>query len=173
MRALDVGPAIVEVAEPPLQTGSPPAPPLAAENPPVEPESDSDGSSGGSVSPAGDQPGIASDKQSDAVSKTDHVEVCPGRPAAAQGLDITTRRPEFTNLTRITARPRSPVVRVRFDRRGRVAEASITSSSGYADVDEPVLNAIYLWRAKGKRLDQIDGADPRAGIWVTFNVLLN
>ena len=94
-----------------------------------------------------------------------------GQPVVAEGLEIATRRAQFTPLVRTIATPMRPVVRMRFDRQGRVADASIVRSSGFEDVDEPVLNAVYSWTAKGERLSKISPLDPKAGITLTFTIL--
>ncbi|HYE03100.1 MAG TPA: hypothetical protein VD963_07680 [Phycisphaerales bacterium] len=104
-------------------------------------------------------PGEPSDKEADATSADAVLEVRPGRPAAGAGLDIQTRRPQFSRIARATASPGNPVVRISFDRSGRVVSARFVVRSGYAEVDEPVLNAVYLWTARGRALrDLRDGA---------------
>lgn len=120
----------------------------------------------------GDGAGIASDKQADPTSTRASVKVVPGRPASAQGLEIATRRPEFTRLTRVVSSPSNPVLRIKFDRTGRVSNAEIIESGGSPDIDEPVRNAVYRWTAKGAPLAALDPRDPNAGVTLVVTILL-
>lgn len=113
-----------------------------------------------------------SDKEADATSLTEAVDVRPGRPAAAQGLDITTRRPVFTTLTTLTTWPENPVVRLTFNRHGRVSRVEWVRRSGYPSVDEPVLNALYAWTARGRAIQDLPADDPEAGVSIVVRVIL-
>ncbi|MBC7835371.1 MAG: hypothetical protein H7Y88_09770 [Phycisphaerales bacterium] len=114
---------------------------------------------------------IESDRESDATSTEATIEIRPGKPAAGQGLDIRTKRPEFSKFTRLTAAPRNPELRLKFDRRGKVVSAVFLVRSGYKDVDEPVLNAVYLWTAKGEALARLPD-DPTAGLSIRVRIVL-
>jgi hypothetical protein len=121
----------------------------------------------------GTRPGEKSPKESDASSTTPTVEIRPGKPAAAQGLDITTKRPIFTSLTRVTAYPQqNPLLKVTFNRAGLVSKVLLVESSGAPDVDSPIVNSVYQWTAKGKLLAEISPTDPTGGITVSFRILL-
>lgn len=120
----------------------------------------------------GNNAGEQSPKEADASSTTPTIEIRPGRPAAAQGLDITTKRPNFTRLTRATAYPQNPLLKVTFNRSGIVSKVVLAESSGIQDVDGPVINAVYQWTAKGKILAEISAADPTGGITVSIRILL-
>jgi hypothetical protein len=113
-----------------------------------------------------------SDKESDAASLEEAVNVRPGRPAAARGLDIITRRPVFTTLTTLTTWPENPVVRLTFNRRGRVSKVEWIRRSGYPSVDEPVLNALYAWTARGQAINDLSEDDADAGVSVVVRVIL-
>jgi hypothetical protein len=119
----------------------------------------------------GENPGQISEKESDAASIEQMLTVRPGMPAAAEGLEIITRRPNFTRLTRVTAAPGNPIVRIFFKRTGTVGRVELLRSSGSDDVDGPVLNAVYNWRAKGKALDDLPNR-PTAGITLTVTIVL-
>lgn len=119
----------------------------------------------------GERPAIESDKQSDATSTQETVEIDPGRNAAAQGLDIVTRRPYFTRLTRVTARPSNPLVRITFNRQGRVSRVEMVESSGNEDVDGPVINACYQWTARGRALSELP--EGKVGKTLTVRILLH
>lgn len=92
---------------------------------------------------------------------------------AAEGLSITTVRPRFSLYTRLIANPRDPLVEVQFDRQGRVRHARLLQSSGRDDVDRPVLDAIYQWKAKGEAIDALGAADSDAALLtVRFRIAL-
>ena len=116
-----------------------------------------------------------SDKDADAVSKeTDETvtEYLLGKPLVAQGLDIRTVRPVWSIRTMLLARPRNPRVRIHFDRTGKVTLAVIEESSGEPDVDRPLLDAIYQWRAVGDRLLELPEEDPDATIAIALTIKL-
>lgn len=119
--------------------------------------------------------GQISDKESEATALKDRVKVTPGQPVAAKGLEIKTRRPVFSRYVRVMAAPRNAVVRVRFTREGRVASAEMLRSSGWEDVDRPLLDAVYQWTATGKRLQELpetrEGAAP-ATVSMVFEIVL-
>jgi hypothetical protein len=100
----------------------------------------------------------------------------PGRPLAAAGLDITTVRPRWSISTRATRDPANPTVSITFGRSGNVIRAEITRGSGFADVDGPLLTAIYRWTAKGEPLRRLpprsDTAEPEPGVTITLRVML-
>lgn len=120
------------------------------------------------------RPGEVSDRESDAAAVRSAVNVDPGRPAATKGLKINTVRPEWSTTTRIVALPKNPVVRVRFNRAGKVVDANFVDryDTGWPDVDGPLLDAIYRWKAEGDRLRELPENDPEAVITVTFRITL-
>ena len=120
------------------------------------------------------RPGEVSDRESDAAAVRSAVNVDPGRPAATKGLKINTVRPEWSTTTRIVALPKNPVVRVRFNRAGKVVDANFVDryDTGWPDVDGPLLDAIYRWKAEGERLRELPENDPEAVITVTFRITL-
>ncbi|MCW5777365.1 MAG: hypothetical protein KIS87_13085 [Phycisphaeraceae bacterium] len=163
---------------------SPEAPPPALPEPRPQPTPQAQPSEQPAPpSPPAPTPGveasIESTKESPATSTRPPVEVSPGQPVAAEGLDIETVRPRWTLVTRMTALPRNPVVRVTFGRDGRVARAEFVPgrNTGYADVDGPLLDAVYRWRARGRALDElpagVGGAEGEAaGITLEFRLVL-
>lgn len=118
--------------------------------------------------------GDLSDRESDAAAVRSAVTVDPGRPAATKGLKINTVRPEWSTTTRIVALPKNPVVRVRFNRAGKVVDANFVDryDTGWPEVDGPLLDAIYRWKAEGERLRELPENDPDAVITVTFRITL-
>jgi len=118
------------------------------------------------------EPANPSESESMAVSIEETIEVSPGKPAAVEGLEIITVRPRWNIGTRLTASPRNPMVRIVFIRDGSVLEANFTQGgSGFSSVDEPLLDAIYSWRAKGKRLEELSTREG-ATLSITMRILL-
>lgn len=123
---------------------------------------------------AGQAPGERSEKEADAASRDAPIEIVLGRPAAAAGLEIITRRPKhplFTQLTLVTSRPSNPEFEVHFDRSGRVLDVKVVKSSGIASVDGPLVAAVYGWTARGERLGRI-GPGPDATLAVPVTILI-
>jgi hypothetical protein len=118
--------------------------------------------------------GEKSDSQSDAFAIAEAITVTPGRVAAHKGLRITTVRPEWSITTRLTITPRNPVVRIVFGKSGRVIKADFVKgqSSGFEEVDGPLLDALYRWTAAGEALTRIPAHDPLAGVTMSFRVII-
>lgn len=112
------------------------------------------------------------DREADGSSVKRAATFRNGRVEAGQGLDIRTVRPIFTAVTRALAVPSAPIVEVKFDKAGMVRRVHVIRSSGYDDVDGPIVNAVYQWRAAGKELATI-GDEPDAGLVMRVTFLLN
>jgi TonB family protein len=121
--------------------------------------------------PAGD-PGEKADKEADATSIKQAVVYRNGRVRAGEGVDIKTVRPEFSSFTVLTALPRAPVVEITFTTKGKVKSVRMLQSSGYKDVDEPILNAVWAWSAKGKKLEALARQNPNAVLKISVRMLL-
>ena len=109
--------------------------------------------------PPGDNPAEKADRESDATST---IDVPPklwkaGKPLAAHGLQIQTRRPEFTILTRLTASVCDPVLEIRFRSDGRPSFVRIIKSACDDRVDSELVTTLYRWRATGKPLENLTG----------------
>jgi outer membrane biosynthesis protein TonB len=87
--------------------------------------------------------------------RTDRVS--PGSVIVADGIEIHTAHPRFALATTLTAVPGNTRVRVVFNTAGEVIEAQLLASTGYLDVDGPILQSLYRWRARGRRLEELDG----------------
>lgn len=111
-----------------------------------------------------------SEKQSDATALTTPIDIRLGRPAASQGLDIVTQRPNFTRLTRVIAWPDNPLLKVTFNKSGLVINVELVESSGVSDIDDPVINAIYRWTARGKTLEKLPNEN--STLTVSVRILL-
>jgi hypothetical protein len=116
-------------------------------------------------------PGNA-DKQADATSRKKVVEYRLGEPLAAEGLDIKTVRPQWSIRTQVMTFPRSPLVRISFNRFGSAAKVELLQSTGYEDVDRPLMDALYRWRATGEALRALSPTDPDATVEVTLRIRL-
>ncbi|MFM9997082.1 MAG: hypothetical protein ACKVU4_14935 [Phycisphaerales bacterium] len=121
---------------------------------------------------------VVTDKESIASALRDAPSVAPGRVLAAEGLEIQTRRPRWSRVTQLTRSPANPVVQITFGRDGSVRRAGFLSDgavvfgSGFQDVDEPLLSAIFLWTARGEALDRLPPDDPEAGVTIRVRVIL-
>jgi len=82
--------------------------------------------------------------------------VRPGAVLTRRGLRIKTIRPRFSAVTQVSAVPANPLVRVSFNREGQVISARFIRSTGYADVDGPILASLYRWSAAGALLRTLD-----------------
>ncbi|HZW10373.1 MAG TPA: hypothetical protein VFF69_10760 [Phycisphaerales bacterium] len=166
-RALEAAarPAAGGPAESPAST--PPDLAASAESPPAPAAAP-----GGSPAAAPDA--LPSEKQSAPTSSDEPIDWAPGRPAAAEGLDIVTVDPRWTIATRLSALPRNPVVRIDFGKDGHVRKAEFLpeQNTGYRDVDGPLLDALYRWSAKGKALDQLPADQPDSVVSLKFRIIL-
>lgn len=137
--------------------GAAAAPPLA---PPTPATAASASGSPSAPGPVGSNPntnGNQSDRESDPTSL---VDVPPdqwkrGKPLAARGIEIKTRRPVFPELTRLTSAPANPIVEILFDRTGVPRKARVLKSSGDPRIDGPVIDSLYRWRASGESLTRL------------------
>lgn len=140
--------------------------PVPAAEPSEQTQSPADGGQG--------DPGVPADRESAPVSIANvPIEMRElGNPLAAAGLDIKTVRPRFTHYTRLTVLPDDPLIRVEFDRTGKVVKAELLESSGHRNVDNPILDAVYRWSASGKPLETLEGEGSPATIPIEFRIVL-
>ena len=78
-----------------------------------------------------------------------------GKPLASKGLELVPKKPVFTTLQTLSGAANMLVV-IEFEGSGKPKEASILSSSGSSSIDSAVLASLYRWRARGKRLEDLD-----------------
>lgn len=101
----------------------------------------------------------------------------PNAPIVGKGMEILTVRPRYTAAVRLSAVPKNPIVVMWFDASGKVSKAEFLRdgkklySSGVSGVDQPLLNAIYQWRAKGKEIDALDVDDPESLVEVSIKIV--
>ena len=96
------------------------------------------------------------EKESDPFDLTESFRIVPGHVIVRRGIEIQTVKPRFGVATRVSMLPGNPTAKVRFDRNGRVIRVWLTRSSGYPSVDLPVVASMYRWRAKGKKLAELN-----------------
>lgn len=140
--------------------------PATPQTPPQNPQPAQTGATSPVVAPVPGPPGAPgtsqeqgekSDRESDATSVVDAPPSTwrNGKPLARKGVEVKTRKPELPILTRLTTSPANPVCEIIFGRDGVPVTCRILQSSGYPDIDGPVLDALYRWRAKGSQLDKL------------------
>lgn len=121
--------------------------------------------------PISGESGENADRESDAATVNPVKNADLGKPLAAEGLSIRTVRPDFSNVTLATARPRNPVVRIDFRRNGKPIRVVVIRSSGHEQVDIDVRKALYSWRASGEALLQLpDPEDPNSPAYVSVKL---
>jgi len=98
------------------------------------------------------------DRESEAAQQRDDrpQQVQPGRVFVSRGIKIETAHPRFDAVTLSSALPTNPLVRIRFGTDGRVMRATIVESTGFQDVDGPLLASLYKWKATGEELTKRD-----------------
>ncbi len=87
--------------------------------------------------------------ESEPVSRIAVARLVPGAVWARQGIRINTVRPRWPVVTRMTASPRNPIVRIEFNGDGEVTSMQFVRASGWKNVDSPLRIAIYKWTAEG------------------------
>ena len=113
---------------------------------------------------AADEDGLPSDREATPASDEEPIVVEPGKPAAAEGVEIRTVRPEFSATARVFFSRygrREAVVEIAFGPDGRVKSAEFARDEGRSlrtgvpEIDRSLLDAVYRWRASGERLDEL------------------
>lgn len=128
------------------------------------------------------KPGEEDDRESVAsmIKRADSKKASDlNRPLSSAGLEIKPVEPRYPAAVRFTQLPRNPVVRIRFNAEGKVIfadflrdeEKRIVYDTGSKPVDEPLISAIYKWRAEGKPLEQLDPNDPDSFIEIPMKIL--
>ena len=165
----------------PVPTPEPEPGPAPKPTPTPTPEADGDegdtkgDATGEGVGPGAPAPESGNDADKDAEA-TSVIEVPAsdwkqGKPLAARGLDITTRRPTIPITAWLGYRPKyNPVARIEFDRTGKPKRASLLVRSQEPDLDERLIDMLYRWRAKGSRLKKLTGDQT---VTIELQLLLN
>lgn len=122
----------------------------------------------------GESAALPSESESVATALEDPIVVQPGAVAVGEGIELKTRRARWTTLTRATAMPANPLVEIQFGADGKVVRASFVPghSSGYPDVDGPLLDAVHLWTASGERIEALKRSGRGTTLTIKVRVLL-
>ncbi|MEM9417443.1 MAG: hypothetical protein AAGA25_00130 [Planctomycetota bacterium] len=117
----------------------------------------------------GDKPTSAprSDREVDPTTLIQAKSVRPGDVLVGPGIEVKTFRPQWSAAARFTI-PRNPKVVITFDPDGTVREATLITSTGFDNVDGPLLSSLYRWKATGKQLEKITKPFP-----IELTILLN
>ena len=91
-----------------------------------------------------------------AVTRLGSVELKPGGVIARPGIRIDTARPRFGPIAARSSAPVNPDVQITFNREGRVVRARFLKSTGYSNVDGPLLLSLYKWTASGKKFQALE-----------------
>ncbi len=156
--------------EPVATQPTPPSPPAVAAQPQpvpvpvVQPGAPSplpgDSTLGTDTGAPSDSQGRKDTRDADFAAIRAAERVRLGQPVAAKGLRINTVKPRGTHLHSIMAMYTDPVVRVFFDRQGKVREVKFIRRSQHPDVDRYVLNAVFQWTAEGEELLKLPVSGP-------------
>lgn len=129
-------------------------------------------------------PGELDERASDAAMRRTARELpidrLGGRPLQASGdLQLTTVRPTWSLQVRNAYSPRrNPFIEIRFGADGRVRWARFvpladgTEGSGYEEVDQPLLNAVFRWTARGRAIEALREQEPGATHDIVMRFLL-
>lgn len=126
---------------------TPPTPPATPDNPTTVAESE--------AQPEAEKPTSAprSDREADPTALVNAKSVRPGAVLVGPGLEVKTYRPNFSAAS-VFALPRNPKAVLTFDPDGTVLQADLLSSTGYDNIDGPLISSLYRWHATGDRLKQ-------------------
>lgn len=128
------------------------------------------------------KPGVEDDRESVAsmIKRADTKNASDlNRPLSSAGLEIKPIEPRFPAAVRFTQLPRNPIVIIRFNAEGKVIftdfirdeEKKRVYDTGSKAVDEPLLSAIYKWRATGEPLKQLIPDDPKSFIEIPMKII--
>lgn len=123
--------------------------------------------------------GIVSEKESSAsiIERSEKISYKDlNKPIVGKGFEIITVNPKFPATVRFTELPNNPVLIIRFDGRGRAVKVSFLTekkrefNTGVKSVDEPLISAVYQWRAKGKQIEALTIDDPESYIEIPMRI---
>lgn len=157
------------------ETEPEPKQPEPTQNPqqPAAPSAD------GGPSGADDLPGLPSDKESPPTAREMALSLSDwGKPAAGEGIEVTPRRPRWGPTIYSLAWPRNPSVIIEFGRDGHVRRATFATrdgkpvNTGSAEVDRVLLNTLYNWTAKGKKIEALTEKGPGSRLAIRMDIRL-
>ena len=98
-----------------------------------------------------------SDAESPPVTNIAYAEMKPGGVQSVRGIKIRTVVPRLSTVARLTALPSNPSYKLHFNGEGKVYKVEQLRSTGYVNVDAPIMTALYKWTAIGGDFDKNDG----------------
>jgi hypothetical protein len=152
-------------------TAPPPGAPAAAAPTPVAVQPPAlAGAPGGEKN----RPGEKSVKESSAFTIKKTLEYKPGKPLAAEGIEVTTVDPDISMLSAMTGSVRNPVILLRFgpDGRVKVAEFKDGLDTGRKDWNDPIMHAMHRWTLGGKKFQELIAESPGREIVMSVRLLL-
>lgn len=120
------------------------------------------------------EPGELSDRQSAFSATMKHEDFLRGKPLAGRGLYVQTVRPRptmFSQVTRLMRSPQSRSFRVFFRADGTVDRAQSVEERSIPEIDRPMLDVLYRWRARGPQLDALQEGRSDETISVEIRIL--
>jgi len=80
-----------------------------------------------------------------------------GQVIAREGIELQTVTPRFSAIAQVSSLGVGlPTARLKFDPSGEVLLAEMLESTGYDNIDAPILASLYKWQASGPKLEAID-----------------
>lgn len=118
--------------------------------------------------------GEKSVKESSAFTLKKTLEYKPGKPLAAEGIEVTTVDPEIPILSSMTGVVRNPVILLHFGPDGKVklAEFKDGLDAGRDDWNDPIMHAMHRWTLGGKKFQQLIAESPGREIVMSVRLLL-
>ncbi len=105
-----------------------------------------------------------SDREADPTAPVAVSVVRPGTVLVGRGLEVRTVRPRFSVTARALSVPSNPEVVLTFNADGTVRLAELRTSTGFDNIDGPLLSSLYAWTARGPRLAE----EPEARVALTI-----
>ncbi len=132
----------------------------ASASPTTGPSPDPSARPGAKPGPKAD--GDLSDRESDATSVTaaPTKDWKSGKPLAAKGIKVNTKRPELNELQTISTNPANPLALVEFNKSGQAVSATILESTGYDNVDQAIIDSLYEWTADVAKSPKVQALPP-------------
>ncbi len=78
----------------------------------------------------------------------------PGTVPVARGMEVQTFAPRFSVVAQYSI-PMDPELILHFDGTGQAVRVELIRSSGFENVDGPIIAALYRWRASGERIEAL------------------
>lgn len=99
-----------------------------------------------------------SDRESSPVSLTPQrpAVIVPGGVLAGEGIEIKTVSPRFSPVAQVSSLPGNTHAKIVFSKDGQVIDVTLVKSSGYPNIDGPIVSSLYQWKATGRMLAELN-----------------